>query len=407
MPLLASLCHEFEAENAVFGEEHVLLEDIHVVDPLLPQDLRQRVVAMEVLLQRPPHDGPEPVGGEGTRQDGHVPKGALQGLVEDVRDLVLEVLHGDDGVQQLQAALPEHGVDLAAGAAEVLVVVEALPEGQQRPRAGLRPGVDEDDDLGVQDAAEGVEEPAVRVDLLAVLLLQAEHELHGRQVRGVVGVGAGPDELLARRHGELRRELEDVRDRVPAVDVLLDDAVLVHPDGREHVEHALVRLLDAVEDQAHHDLLPRGAALRPEGGLLELHDVADVLHHPVQGPREEDLVLVVVGDGDHELGVPVVRPRAQVVPVHDGEFVGVARCGRVAHFRELLAALVLRLYSIQNSGGDRVVDAENGTLNALGELDLPGATALETASFPPSPSVDILNGRLLSVRPTLFWVAGS
>jgi hypothetical protein len=52
---------ELEAEDAVLGEEHVLLEDGHAHDALGAEALGERVVAVEVLLERAALDGAEAV----------------------------------------------------------------------------------------------------------------------------------------------------------------------------------------------------------------------------------------------------------------------------------------------------------------------------------------------------------
>jgi hypothetical protein len=120
-------------------------------------------------------------------------------------------------------------------------------------------------------------------------------------------------------------------DGLVTVDVLLHDTILVDTDGREQVECALVARVDTVENKAHDNLLPSRAALVPELGLLQVDNVADVLHDTVQGTGGEDLVFVVVGDGDEQLGVAIVHGRTQIVAVFESEVVGVARCGRVWH----------------------------------------------------------------------------
>ena len=71
-------------------------------------------------------------------------------------------------------------MDLAAGATKILVVVEGLPEGQKRLGSRFGTGIQQDADLGVEDPTKGVEQPTMRVDLLAVLLLQAEDHLNRR-----------------------------------------------------------------------------------------------------------------------------------------------------------------------------------------------------------------------------------
>jgi hypothetical protein len=234
-------------------------------------------------------------------------------------------------------------VDLSTSTTEILVVVEAFPQSEQGLGAGLCTSIEQNADFGVQDAANGGEQPSVRVDLLAVLLLQAEHHLDGRERAGAVIVGA--NELLVGRDGELRGVLElrllawpldcrfcsthDMGNGLVSVNVLLHDTILVYTDSREQVERALVAGVDTVEDEAHDNLLPSRAALVPELGLLQVDNVADVLHDTVQSAGGEDLVFVVVGDGDEQLRVAVVHGRAQIVAVLEGEVVGVARRGRV------------------------------------------------------------------------------
>lgn len=48
--------------------------------------------------------------------------------------------------------------------------------------AGTSPSVDEDADIGVKNAPEGLEEPAMGVDFLLVTLLKTEDHLHGDSV---------------------------------------------------------------------------------------------------------------------------------------------------------------------------------------------------------------------------------
>lgn len=202
MPLGAGLGHQFETEDTIFGQEHVLLEDVHALNTLGTELFGEGVITVEVLLQGPTHDGAESVGGERTGQHTDVSERTFQRLVENVTDLVLEILRGDEGIDQLLPPLAQHGVNFTARSTEVLVVVEGLPERQQRLGSGFRSGVQQNTDLRVEDAAKRVEEPSVRVDLLAVLLLQTKHHLHGREGGGTIIVGS--DELLVRRHRQLR-----------------------------------------------------------------------------------------------------------------------------------------------------------------------------------------------------------
>jgi hypothetical protein len=145
-PLLALLGHELEAEDTVLSQEHVLLEDGHAVDALVTETGGQGVVAVEVLLEGAALDSTVAVGAEGTGEDRDVAEGALEGLVEDVGHLVLEVLSSNEGVQE---ALATHGVDLAGATTEVVVVVERLPEVVDGLVAGLGASIDEDANFGL------------------------------------------------------------------------------------------------------------------------------------------------------------------------------------------------------------------------------------------------------------------
>jgi hypothetical protein len=70
------------------------------------------------------------------------------------------------------------------------------------------------------------------VDFLAVLLFQAEHQLDRCQVVvGAVAIAMWADELLVGRNGDLAGQLENVSHGFLAIDVLLDDAILIDTDG--------------------------------------------------------------------------------------------------------------------------------------------------------------------------------
>lgn len=99
-------------------------------------------------------------------------------------------------------------MDLSRCATEVRVVVECLPEVVNTPLAGLGPGIEQADDIRVQVAPDRVEEPAVRVDLLGVLLLQAEDHLHRDEVVRITRMRL--DQRRLRRHRQRRGVLEDV-----------------------------------------------------------------------------------------------------------------------------------------------------------------------------------------------------
>ena len=68
-PAVVRFRDELETEDTILGQEHVLREDIHAVDTLGAQAVGERVVTVEVLLERSAEDGAEAIRGEGTRQD--------------------------------------------------------------------------------------------------------------------------------------------------------------------------------------------------------------------------------------------------------------------------------------------------------------------------------------------------
>lgn len=271
-------------------------------------------------------------------------------------------------------------MNLTAGTAKIFVVVEALPESEQRLGTGLGTSIKQDAHLWVQDATKGVEKPAMRVNLFAVLLLQAEDELHWW--KGSRAVVRWPDELLVWRDGELGGVLKDVGNGIVAVNILLHHTILVYTDSGKHVKNVLVDLLDTIKNQADYNLLPGRATPVPERRLLQVHYVPDILHDAVECSREENLVFVVVGNGNKKLGVPVVHARAQIVTILESEVVGIASGRSVAHLEKLLILAldvsVLGLNSISDGTGHWVVDAQNGTLN---ELDLSGSIALQATSW--------------------------
>lgn len=271
-------------------------------------------------------------------------------------------------------------MNLATSTAEILVIVEAFPEGQERSGARLGTGIEEDRNFRVQNATKGVEKPAVRVDLLAVRCLEAEDELHWWQIlRAIVG---GTDKLLAWCDGKLTGVLENVSDCVFAINVLLDDTILVDTNGSEKVQRVLVGLLNTIENDADDNFLPCWTTLVPEGGLLEVDNVADVLHNTVECSSHQNLVLVVVRNGDEELGMSVIHPRSQVVSVLEGEVIWITSGSCVTHLHELLVAAfnvtVSRLDGILDGARHGVINAQNGTLN---KLDLPCIEALEPTSL--------------------------
>ena len=84
-------------------------------------------------------------------------------------------------VDQILSVLALQRDDLTARASDIRVDVERFPQVVNRSRAGHSPHVQQYTNVWFQDRTESVEEPTVRVDLLLVLLLQAEDDLHGHE----------------------------------------------------------------------------------------------------------------------------------------------------------------------------------------------------------------------------------
>lgn len=158
-PTLPTLGRELEAEDTVLCQVHVGREDVRVC--------AQQCLALEVRSERPSPiliilQRQVPVRREGSRQHRDVPKDGLGWLIQDVAHLVLEVLSCDQWVEQSLAEAPATfrvSADLATGAGDVGVQVEGLPEVIDGFGLGARTGVEEDADVGLEDGAEGVEEP--------------------------------------------------------------------------------------------------------------------------------------------------------------------------------------------------------------------------------------------------------
>lgn len=157
MPFETSLGHKFKAENTVLSQEHVLLEDVHSLNSLLPQLLGQGMVTVEVLFKRSTHDGTVAIGRECTGQHTDIPKSTFQRFIQNIGDLILEVLHGHQGVKKLAPSITQHCMNLSASTTEVTVVVERFPEGQEGFAARLRPCIDQNHDFRIEDSTEGVE----------------------------------------------------------------------------------------------------------------------------------------------------------------------------------------------------------------------------------------------------------
>ena len=190
-PPLAPLGDELPTEDTILGEVHVGRKHVGMltVERFSLEVLAQGPVACLVVLQ-----SVVSVGAEGTGKHSDVSKDGLEWLVENVGHLVLEVLGSDERVEEVFAEFALLSTNLTTSAGDVGVCVEGLPQVVQRGATGTSSDIEQDADVGVQGLAEGVEAPAMGVELALVLLLQAEEEL------------AGHDTLLSTLKLEIRVE---------------------------------------------------------------------------------------------------------------------------------------------------------------------------------------------------------
>jgi len=109
-----------------------------------------------------------------------------------------------------------------------------------------------------------------------------------------------------------------------AVNILLHHTILVYTDCREYVQGIFITWINPIKDEANHNLLPCGSTLIPKLRLLNVDNLSDILHDTMQRACGEHLIFIVISDGDEELRMSVIHCWAQVVPILQGEFVGVA-----------------------------------------------------------------------------------
>lgn len=109
-----------------------------------------------------------------------------------------------------------------------------------------------------------------------------------------------------------------------AINIFLHDSVLVNSNRRQHIERLLVARVDPIEYQTYNDLLPCWTPLVPEFRLLQVDNVANILHDTVERTGGEYFVLVVIGDRDEQFRVTIVHGGAKVVAILDLEIIGIA-----------------------------------------------------------------------------------
>ena len=114
-----------------------------------------------------------------------------------------------------------------------------------------------------------------------------------------------------------------------AVNILLHHTILENTDRSEDVQCLFVARINAVKHKAHNDFLPGRSTFVPKLGLLQIDNIANVLHDTMKRPRCENLVLVVIGDSDTKLRVTIIHRRAEIVTIFQRELVGVTSSSSV------------------------------------------------------------------------------
>lgn len=198
-----------------------------------------------------------------------------------------------------------------------------------------------------------------------------------------------------------------------SVNVLLHDAILIDTKRCKQIKRALVARVNTIKDQTDNNLLPCWTALVPELGLLEVNNIADILHNTVHGTRCQHFILIVRRDGNKQLSVSVVHSWSEIVAIFEGEIIRIAiRCSvcisssagamesptpseqkPTSHMSELLGASfkvisILCLHSILNRTWHRIIRTQDG---AVRQLDLTGHPTLQRTSIAHSATAWLLS----------------
>ena len=109
-----------------------------------------------------------------------------------------------------------------------------------------------------------------------------------------------------------------------SVDIPLHKAVLIDTDCCEKIKSTFIARINTIKDHTHYNLLPCWAAFVPEFGLLQVDNVANILHDSVQGTSSQYLVFIVSGDRNKKLRVSIIHGWTQIVAIFEGEVIGIA-----------------------------------------------------------------------------------
>lgn len=202
--------------------------------------------------------------------------------------------------------------------------------------------IEQDANIGVECPAKGVEEPSVRVELAAVLFLEAENHLAGNNAL------LGTLELEVRVKRYLSGVLINVSLDGTVVDKVLGDTVLENTHSSKGVKCTRVDLGSAITNDADHNLLP--ASLTPSSGTRTGAKMRNILHDSVHGTRKADFVFVVHGNADEELCLArgSANGLSEFVPSLD-KVIGVASDCGISHMCKL-NLITAREETVQNCG---------------------------------------------------------
>ena len=256
----------------------------------------------------------------------------------------------------------QHCLDFATSASAVGDAVKDFPELIDGVLAGPCASVDQAADVGIKDFAKSIKEPSMRVDLLLVLLLEAEEDLDGRLA------SFDRHNVVLDLEGHLRRIFVDVGRHVLVVDLLLCNAFLVNSHGSQNGLSTLVDLCAAVTDDADDNLLP--GILSPSLAIGPRIHVLNVLDDANHCPCEELILLVVHCDYDEQLRVSWLceksLAKSEAFFVEAGR---VTRSGCISHVCEFVALASGSVGDlVEQSGRHRTVQDEV-TLEQLNLLD--------------------------------------
>jgi hypothetical protein len=178
----------------------------------------------------------------------------------------------------------------------------------------------------LEDGAKRIEEPAMRVDLLLVLLFETENDLHRNNTLLMIfhlerwrdrDCGSSMKKNMRKKKKKKGLTLRSVFVNVGRDGLAIDDvfrhAILVDSHARNDAERPAVDLRTSITHDAHDHLLP--SILSPSLASIPLAQMSDVFHDTVHGSAEELLVFVVHGHDDEEFGAA----RRVIMDLAEGE----------------------------------------------------------------------------------------